>query len=74
MIIGAADENFFPRLGVSRSEIVAIGELVDFFRRQLREEVARQIAQQGIAQAIDAFEMFEKQDQPLEMRGGRACR
>src|SRR5207244_10605353 len=28
VIIGAANENFFPRLGVSRNEIVAIGELI----------------------------------------------
>src|SRR4029077_3516964 len=30
VIIGAANENFFPRLGVTGSEIVAIGEIINF--------------------------------------------
>ena len=34
------------------------------------EQLAGQIAEQSVAQAVDAFEMFEEQDQPLEMRGG----
>ena len=65
VIIGAADEDFFPRLGMSRSEIVAIGELINFCRRQFAQQFGREIAEQGIAQAIDAFKMFEEKDQPL---------
>src|SRR5205085_3610916 len=66
---GAANEDFFPRLGVSRSEIVVIGEVINFHRRQFAQQFGRQIAEQGIAQAIDAFKMFEEKDQPFQMRG-----
>ena len=70
VIVGTADENFFPRLGVSGSEILAIGELINFCRRQFAQQFGREIAEERIAQAIDAFKMFEEKDQPFQMCGG----
>ena len=49
---------------------MAIGELINFCRRQFAQQFGREIAEQGIAQAIDAFKMFEEKDQPFQMRGG----
>src|SRR6478672_451993 len=46
VIIGAANEDFFPRLGVTRSEIVAIGEVINFCRRQFAQQFGREIAEQ----------------------------
>src|SRR4029077_4336454 len=46
VIIRAANEDFFPRLGVSRSEIMAIGELINFCRRQFAQQFGREIAEQ----------------------------
>src|SRR5205823_4804899 len=69
VIVGAANEDFFPRLGMSWSEIVAIGKLINFCRSQLAQQSGLEIAEQGIAQAIDAFKMFEKKDQPFHMCG-----
>ena len=51
---------------MSRREIVAVGEFFDFLRRQRKR--LRQLAQERIAQAVDPFEVFEEQDQPLEVR------
>ena len=34
VIVGTADENLFPRFGMSGGEIMAIGELINFFWRQ----------------------------------------
>jgi len=31
------------------------------------KQFRRQIAEEGITPSIDAFEMFKKQDEPLEM-------
>ena len=69
MIIGAADENLLPRFRVSRREIMAVRELVDFLRSQPGEKLLRQLAQERIAQSVDAFEMLEEKNQSLEMRG-----
>ncbi len=34
-----------------------------------REKLLRQLAQERVAQSVDAFEMLEEQNQPFEMRG-----
>src|SRR5207244_13037391 len=70
VVFGAADEKLFPRLGVSRSNIVVIGKLINFCRRQFAQQFGREIAEERIAQAIDAFKMFEEKDQPFQMCGG----
>ena len=62
VIVGTAGENFLPRFGMSRREIMAVGQLVDFLRRQLAEDVARQLAQKRVAQTVDAFEMLEREE------------
>src|ERR1041384_4512319 len=60
MIIRATGENLSPGFGVSRLEVVSIRHFRNSLRRQTREEFRRQDAKQGIAQAVDAFEMLEK--------------
>ena len=67
VIVGTADENFFPRFRMSRGESVAIGEFVNLFRCQIAKQFRRQIAEEGITQSINAFKMFKKQDEALEM-------
>ncbi len=68
VIIGAADENLAPWLRVCRREIMAVRELLDLFRSESGKNLLRQLAQERIAQAIDALEMFEEENQALEMR------
>ena len=68
VIVRAADQDFFPRLRMRRRKIVAVRELLDLFRRELGENVPRQIAQERVAQAVDSLEMLEEQNQALEMR------
>ena len=71
MIVRAADEDFFPRLRMSRGEVVAVGKLVEFRRRQLREDVPDEITEEGVAQPVDALEVLEQQNESLEMRGAQ---
>ena len=73
MIVGAADEDFLPRLGMSRRESVAVGELLDFFRREL-EGMPRELAEERVAQAIDALEVPEEQDRAARDAKSSACR
>src|SRR5260370_33621472 len=54
---------------MARVQIALLRELVDLLRRQRTEQFLRQLAQERVAQAVDAFEMFEKQHEPFEMRG-----
>ena len=68
VIVRTAGENFSPRLGMGRGEIVTIGQLIDFFRGQTGQKRLSQLAQKRIAQSVDALEMLEQKNQPLEMR------
>ena len=56
---------------MGRFKSVALGKFGDFFARELRKQMLREVAKQGVAQTVDAFEMLEKQDQALQMRGGQ---
>ena len=68
MIVGAAHQDFSPRLRVRGRHAVTIREHVDLLRRQLFEKCLCQITQKRVAQTVDAFEMFEQKDELLEMR------
>ena len=54
---------------MGRLEIVAVRHLFDLLRCQAREKFAREHAEERVAQAVDSLEMFEEQNEPLEMRG-----
>ncbi len=69
VIVRPADEDLFPRLGMSRSEVVAVGEFIDFRRRQVGEDVSGKVAEERVTQSVDAFKVLEEQNEPLEMRG-----
>ncbi len=71
MVVGAADEDFFPWLGMGRREVVAAGELLDLRRRELAEDMPGELAQERVAEAVDALEVPEKEDEPLQMRGAK---
>src|SRR5207244_8990867 len=58
VIVGTADENFFPRLGVSGSEILAIGELINFCRRQFAQPFGRGIREERVARCIADWNML----------------
>src|SRR5882757_3884579 len=68
VVIRTADEDFFPRLGMSRGQPVEIGEFVNLRRRQGREGMAGDIVQQVVAQAVETLEMLEEQQEPLDVR------
>ncbi len=53
---------------MGRLEIVPLRELFDFLLGKRTEEFLRKLAQKRVTQAVDALEMFEEQNQPLEMR------
>ncbi len=69
VIIGAADENLSPWLRVGWPEVMAVRELLDLLRSESGKNLLRQLAQERIAQAVDAFEMLEEENQALQMRG-----
>ncbi len=69
MVVRAAGEDLFPRLGVRRLKVVAVRQFFDFLGGQSGEKVPGQLAQERIAQAVDAFEVLEKENQPFEVRG-----
>ena len=71
VIIGAADEDFFPGLGMSRRKMVTLRKGVDLFPSEMREDVSGEIAEERVAQTIDAFEVLEEQNESLEMRGAQ---
>ena len=61
VIVGAADENFFPRLRMGRAQ--DRGALRT--RRSSpasRLKRVRKVAQERVAQTIDTLKMFEEQD------------
>ncbi len=74
MIIGAADENFPPWLHVCWQEIMAIRELLELLRSESGKDLLRQLAQERIAQSVNALEMLEEENQALQMRRPPACR
>jgi hypothetical protein len=47
---------------------MALGQFVDLVRRERGEKALGELAQERVPQTVDALEMFEEQDQPLEMR------
>ena len=68
MVVGAAHQDFLPRLGVRGRHAVTICDHVDLLRRQLFEKNLDQLTQKRVAQTVDTFEMFKKKDKLLEMR------
>jgi len=44
VVVGTADENFSPWLGVGRREIVLLGQLVDLVGRKRAEKSLGQLA------------------------------
>ena len=68
MIVGAAHQDFSPRLRVRGRHTVTICEHVDLLWRQLLEKSLCQIAQKRVAQTVDALKMFEQKDELLEVR------
>ena len=68
VIVRAGSENFLPRLRMSRRKIMFVGQLIDFLRRQLAEDIARQLAQKRVTQTVQTLEMFEEKNESLEMR------
>ena len=69
VIIRAAGENLLPRLGVRGLKVVAVRQLLDFFRRQTGQKFAAEDAQERVTQTVDAFEMLEEEDEPFEVGG-----
>ncbi len=70
VVIGAAGEGFAPGLGVRGGEAVAIGELVDFRGGEGAEDEGGGVAEEAVAQAVEALEVAEEEDELLEVRGG----
>ena len=68
MVVGAANQDFSPRLVMRGRHTVTICDHVDLLRRQLFEKNLGQITQKRVAQTVDTFEMFEQKDELLEMR------
>src|SRR6266404_3617871 len=69
MIIGAADQDLFPRLSMSRRESVPVRELINLLWRQVAKQFDCELAEQGVAQTVESLEVPKKEDQPLKMRG-----
>src|SRR5689334_4131980 len=69
MVIGTADQDFLPSLRMSWRQLMSLCKGIDLFRGQLGKNMPGKIAQERVAQAVDAFEMAKKKDQPLQMRG-----
>ena len=67
VIVGAAHQDFSPRLRVRRRHTVTIREHVDLLWCQLLEKSLGQIAQKRVAQTVDALKMFEQKDELLEV-------
>ena len=54
-----------------RCEIVAVREDVHLFPRQAAEKILRQLAQERVAQTVNAFEVLKEENQPFEVRRGQ---
>src|ERR1043165_8375966 len=51
-----------------RRELVTLRKLSDFIRGERTQQILGQLAQEGIAQTVDPLEVFEQQNQALEVR------
>ena len=69
MVVRAADQDLFPRFGMSWCEIMPVGELINLGRGQATEQFDCELAEQGVAQTVASLEVLKKKDQPLEVRG-----
>ena len=52
-------------------QAVAIGHVRDLFGRQRANDVTERVAEQGIAQSVDAFETPEQEQEPLDVAGSQ---
>ncbi len=60
---------FFHGSGWVGARLWRLSELLHFCRRELPEDVPGELAQERVAESVDALEVAEKEDEPLEMRG-----
>src|ERR1700730_7124288 len=60
VIIRTAGEDFSPRVGMGRRQIVPISEDVDLVRCERAEKTLRQLTQERIPQSVYSLEVFEK--------------
>ncbi len=59
---------------MSRREMLTLRELIDFFRSEMGEDVSGEIAEERVAQAINAFEVLEEQYRVARDAKSSACR
>ncbi len=70
VVVGRGEENLAMRVGVGRLEVVAIGQLADFFRRERGEAAVADFLRQRLAIAVARLEAAEEQHEPLEVLDG----
>ena len=70
VVVGRGEKDFAVRVGVGRLEVVAVGQLADFFRRQRGEAAIAHLLRQRLAVAVAGLEAAEEQHEPLEMLDG----
>ena len=73
MIIGAGHEDLAPRLGMGWRKLLALRKIIDPLRRKRTKNEASDLAYQAVPESVDPFEMFEQQDQFLDMIGSQAA-
>ena len=70
MVVGRGEEDFAVRIGMRRFEVVTIGQLADFFRRQGGKTAVAYFLGQRFAIAVAGLEAAEEQHEALEMLDG----
>ena len=70
MIVGRGEKDFAVRVGVRRFEVVAIGQLADFFRRQDGQAPVAHFLAQRLAIAVAGLEPAEEKHEALEVLDG----
>ncbi len=70
MVVGGGEKDFAVRVGVRRFEVVAIGQLADFFRRQDGQAAVAYLLGQRLAIAVAGLEAAEEKHKALEVLDG----
>ena len=67
MVVGAGGEDLDPGLAMGGREALIGGEFLDFCGGEAAEESLEEVAEEGVAQAIEALEMAEEKQEALDM-------
>jgi hypothetical protein len=70
MVVGTGGEDLDPGFAVGGGEALIGGEFLDLRGGEAAEEGPEELAEEGVAEAVEALEMTEEEEEALDMAAG----